>query len=99
MSTVSPPMHFAFFVIYYFGEVKTDVRQEGYHTLSHNICYPHPISPVPQYNNVCDFFVGSLKGVFQWQAHEGKVFSLHWTTLNENNLLLSCGPDGKMVRF
>ena len=31
-----------FLFLYYFGEVKTYVRREGYHTLSHNICYPHP---------------------------------------------------------
>ena len=46
----------------------------------------------------CYYFVGSLRGMFQWNAHEGKVFSLHWATLDETIVLLSCGPDGKMVR-
>ena len=44
-------------------------------------------------------FVGSLKGIFQWKAHKGKVFSLHLVTLNDAILLLSCGPDGNMVRW
>ena len=29
-------------------------------------------------------------------AHDGKVFSLHWTSTS--SLLISCGPDGHMVR-
>ena len=46
--------------------------------------------------------LGLLMGGFQWKAHEGKVFSLNWTSKNDPDpsvLLFSCGPDGAMVRL
>ena len=44
--------------------------------------------------------LGLLKGMIQWKAHEGKVFSLKWTTGGGSDtdlLLFSCGPSGAVV--
>ena len=57
---------------------------------------------------ICVFvcFLGTCTAELVWQAHDGKVFSLTWTTvvLREApgatiplNLLLSCGPGGELV--
>ena len=55
---------------------------------------------------VCLFFLGTCTTELVWQAHDGKVFSLTWTTvvLREApgatiplNLLFSCGPGGELV--
>ena len=46
--------------------------------------------------------------MYEWSAHHGKVFSLTWlgwmkndnvisTTHLQEEILLSCGPDGEMV--
>ena len=40
----------------------------------------------------CGNYVGDC---YERHAHDGKVFSLHWTI---TSLLISCGPEGRMVR-
>lgn len=41
------------------------------------------------------FTPGNVLAELQWKVHPGKVFSLTWC---ERDLLLSCGPEGHVVR-
>ena len=52
------------------------------------------------YNVFYSISSGTVLQEMLWRAHEGKVFSLNWSTISDSRLstlLFSCGPEGKVV--